>query len=130
MTLSEAVHVLGADSMSHAKAGLLYREKREKLRLQMVPGMPVGMRQNAQAELARLEAAWQIINAQPATPKKRRTRRNVPRRPAKVVPRGKPQTLGEAWDQVASAMPFPEPVLVVMVILVALLILVALVRYL
>ena len=42
---------------------LLYREKCRKLRLQMVPGMLAEVRQKAQAELATVEAAWQIIRA-------------------------------------------------------------------
>lgn len=130
MTLSQAYSVLGTNSRSHAKAQQLYRDKRQELRLQMVPGMPVKIRQNAQTELAQLEAAWQVINTRPATPKKRRTQKTVPGPPVKAVPQGKPQTLGDAWDQAASTMPFPEPVIVIVVILVALGILIALARYL
>jgi len=40
----------------------------------------------------------------------------------------KPQTLGEAWDQVASVMPFSEPVTATILILVLLITLTALLK--
>jgi len=127
MTQAEAYTVLGISSSARrSKAELLYQEKSKKLRLQMVPGMPVAIRQKAQAELARVDTAWQIVQAsrptrptstKPATTKPA-TRKTARPSPANVMPYRKPQTLAEAWEEVISLMPFSRPVAVMVLILV------------
>jgi len=130
MTKAEAYRVLGTSSSAgRSKAELLYQDKCRKLRLQMVPGMPVSARQSAHAELARINTAWQVIQAPgPArtATKKAATQRTARSSPASVLPYRKPRTLGEAWEQVASAMPFSEPVTAIILILVFLITIAAL----
>lgn len=121
MTKAEAYKVLGTSSSAgRSKAELLYREKCRTLRLQMVPGMPVAVRQNAQAELARIGAAWQVIQAPGAAQrakKKTAAKKAAGPTPTHIPPYRKPQTLGEAWGQVVAMMPFSEPVAAVVMIL-------------
>lgn len=128
MTKAEAYKTLGVGkSTSRSKAELVYREKCKELRSQLVPGVPTETRTKAGAELARLAAAWQTIRTEPAhktrTPKtataKSPPKPPRPERPA-VRPCQKPQTLGEAWEQVVSQMPFSEPVAVLILILMLL----------
>jgi hypothetical protein len=123
MTKAEAYRVLGtSSSASRSKAELLYQDKCRKLRLQMVPGMPVAARQSARAEMAKINTAWQAIQAPgPARATTRQataTPRTTRSSPATVLPYRKPRTLGEAWQQVVSMMPFSEPVTVIILILV------------
>ena len=139
MTQAEAYTVLGISSSTRrSNAEMLYQEKSKKLRLQMVPGMPVAIRQKAQAELARVDTAWQIVqaarptrptSAKPTTPKpaKRKTARPSP---ANVMPYRKPQTLGETWEEVISLMPFSRPVAVIVMILVFLITILSLLAHL
>ena len=130
MTKAEAYRVLGTSSSAdRSTAELLYQDKCRKLRLQMVPGMPVAVRHSAQAELARIDAAWQVIRAPgPARTATRQaaTPRNTRPSPASVPPYRKPQTLGEAWEQVVAVMPFSEPVTAIILILVFLITMAAL----
>jgi len=134
MTREEAYKALGVSrTAGRSKAEQLYRERCRKLRLQMVPGMPTTARQKAQAELARVDTAWQVLRAPgPATNTtgKPSTKRAARSSAANVVPHRTPQTLGEAWEQVASAMPFSEPVIAVVLILVLLVVILALVTHL
>ncbi len=131
MTKAEAYRVLGiSSSAGRSKAELLYQDRCRKLRLQMVPGMPVAARQSAQAELARIGAAWQVIRApgpaRTATKQATATPRTTRSSPASVPPYQKPQTLGEAWQQVVAVMPFSEPVMAIILVLVFLITIAAL----
>jgi len=134
MTQTEAYTVLGiSGSTRRSKAEILYQEKSKKLRLQMVPGMPVAIRQKAQAELARVDTAWQIVQAarptKPATTKAP-TRKTARPSPATVMPYRKPQTLAEAREEVISLMPFSRPVAVIVLILVFLMTILSLLTHL
>jgi len=136
MTQAEAYRVLGiSGSAKRSKAEILYQEKSKKLRLQMVPGMPVAIRQKARTELARVDTAWQIVqaarptSAKPATAKPA-TRKTARPSPATVMPYRKPQTLAEAWEEVISLMPFSKPVAVIVLILVFLITILSLLTHL
>lgn len=130
MTEADAYRVLGVSrSTDRSRPERLYLQKCRQLRLRMVPGMPVATRQKAQAELARVDAAWQVIRASgPAGPaaKKPAARKTATPSSPHALPYQKPQTLGEAWDQVASVMPFSESVTATVLILVSLITLTAL----
>jgi len=137
MTQAEAYRVLGISSSTRRpNAQLLYQEKCKKLRLQMVPGMPVAIRQKAQAELARVDTAWQIVqaarptrptSAKPVTAKPA-TRKKARPSPPNVIPYRKPQTLAEAWEQVVLLSPFSEAVTAVIMIAVFLLTIISLLK--
>lgn len=137
MTETDAYKVLGASrSVAQSRAERLYRQKRAQLRLQIVPGMPLATRQKAQAQLAELETAWQVLQvSRPA--RARRPTKKKPKPAARKAatpsrtprrPYPKPQTLGEAWEQVASMMPFSEPVTAIILILGLLATIMALLR--
>lgn len=141
MTQAEASRVLGiSPSFSPFRIEQAYREKQRQLRLKLIPGNPLADRQKAQAELARLTTAWQILQASPAAkpharkstskPASRKTARPkpIPVKPLPVNPHQKPQTLAEAWDLFIGLMPFPEPITVVLLIAVFLLTIVSFVR--
>jgi hypothetical protein len=122
MTKTEAYQILGiSKSAAYSKADLLYREKCKKLRLQIIPGMPVTVRQKALAELCSIETAWKTLQAHSSTkssnPKSSRKKAARPS-PVNVLPYTKPRTIAEAWEQVVSLMPFSRPVAVVIIIAV------------
>lgn len=130
MTKAEARTTLGiTGSANRSEAALVYEEKCKKLRLKMVPGMPEATRHKAYAELARLIAAWRILQPISAAPRRQRKRayRKPPiRRPVSKNSSQRPQTLGEAWEEVLSMMPFPEPVVAMVIIAVFLLVIASL----
>lgn len=132
MTKAEAHQILGTGgSVSRSKAELLYREKYKKLRLQMIPGMPVATRQKALAELARVDTAWKTLQAPgSAKPAAKRPATKKPARPrsGNVIPYRKPQTLAEAWEQVVALSPFSEAVTAIITITVFLLTIMSLLR--
>ena len=134
MTKAQAYRVLGmSSSVGRGRAELLYRQKCHELRLQMMPGMPAAARQKAQAKLAQVNAAWQVVRApSPAQTTARKTPRKQPTGPAPVhlTPYHKAQSPGKAWEQMASALPFPELVTVILVIVVLVLAIVTLLRHL
>ena len=125
MTKTEAYKIVGVSaSANRSKVELAYRGKCKKLRLKLIPGMPLATRRKAQTDLIKLTSAWQIIKALP--PRKARipmpaVRKATRRRPVVVNVYRKPQTLAEAWQQVLSLMPFSEPVAVVIIIMAILL---------
>jgi len=131
MTQAEAYIVLGVSrSASRSRKEQAYQEKQRKLRLKLVPGNPLADRRKAQAELARLTTAWQVLKASPtARPraKKPAPRKWTPPKPQPVPPQI-PQTLTEAWELLLDLMPFPKPVTVMLVIIVFLLTIVSLIR--
>lgn len=133
MTKAQAYKVLGTSSSAgRCRAELLYGEKCRKLRLQMMPGMPAEARQKAQAELATVDAAWQIIRASspaktPATQSARKP--TTGSSAANVTSRPRPQTPGQAWDPAASETPFSSPVMVIVAIAVLVLIVMALLTH-
>ena len=130
MTKTQAYKMLGTSSSAgRGRAELLYREKCRKLRLQMVPGMPAEVRQKAQAELAAVDAAWQIIRASsPAKTPPTKSARKPTTGPsaANVTSRPRPQAPAPAWDPAASETPFSSPVMVIVAIAVLVLIVMAL----
>jgi hypothetical protein len=130
MTKTEAYKMLGIGrSTSRTKAEQAYHAKCKELRSQMVPGLPAQTRTKAGAELAKLTTAWQIIKAAPTAkkPAKKSMPRQAPKsKPAAAKQHQAPQTLAEAWEEVVSQMPFPEPVMVIIVIAVLLLTLISL----
>ncbi len=130
MTRAEAYKTLGiTSSTSVYRAEQLYQEKCKKLRLQMVPGIPVTTRQKAHAEMALVDTAWQVLQTagptkhtatKPATPKPTAKKKTKP--PSTyTIPYQKPQTLAESWEQLISLMPFSRTVAVIVVITVFLL---------
>ena len=130
MTKEEAYKTLSiTGSTSVYKAEQLYQEKCKKLRLQMVPGMPVTTRQKAQAEMALIDTAWQVLQTagptkhtatKPATPRPAAKKKTKPPL-TYTIPHQKPQTLAESWEQLISLMPFSRTVAVIIVITVFLL---------
>jgi hypothetical protein len=130
MTEIEAYKVLGtSSSVGRSRTELLYQQKCRKLRLQMMPGMPAEVRQRAQAELAPVNAAWQIIRA--ASPAKIPTTKPAWKpttgpSTANVTSCRRPQIPGPAWAPAASEMPFSSPVMVIAAIAVLVLIVIAL----
>lgn len=129
MTKAQAYQVLGmSSSASYRRAELLYREKCRNLRLQMVPGMPAEVRQEAQAELARVDAAWQVIRTPSPTKTTRKAAKKQPAGPstANVASYRRPRTLGQAQGPAASVVPFSLPVIVILAIAVLILIVMAL----
>jgi hypothetical protein len=125
MTKTEARRTLGVtSSSSYSKTTLVYTEKCRKLRLQMVPGMPETIRHKAYNELAKLNTAFTTLKTAPSASNRQRKQtcyKPPTRRPAPVKPYKKPQTLGEAWEDVAALMPFSEPVVLIIIVVVALL---------
>lgn len=125
MTKTEACKLLDISiSATRPQAELAYRQKQKKLQLQLIPGMPPETRRKAQSELVRLDSAWQTLKTLPVQePIKIKPPRATPR-PKRSVPNleRKPNTLGEAWEQLSSTCPFPGPVLAVLLIVVFLLI--------
>jgi len=130
MTRAEAYRILGISrSVSRSSTVQAYRETQKKLRVKLIPGNSLVDRQKAQAELARVTTAWQILQTAPArkTRAKKPTRKKPPRvKPATVRPDPKPQTLAEAWELLTQLLPFSEPVIVIISIAVFLLIIVLL----
>jgi len=130
MTDPEARNILGISrSAGLETARRSYIEKRQKLQAQLLPGIPLATRRHAQAELCRLETAWQSIQAgrtakratSAKSPKRPTTRKKASRSaPGQPVPTQKPQTLGEAWEQFLSMMPFSRRVTAAVVIVVLL----------
>ena len=127
MTKAEAYKTLGIPMAAGPKtAETSYLEKRKKLQIQFLPGIPFATRQEAQTELIRIDAAWRTIQAShKATPKpaKKRAATGNPTKPfpARPVPYQKPQTLADAWEELISMMPFSRHVTVAILILVFLL---------
>jgi len=116
MTKAEAYRVLGTSrSVARFRAERLYQQKRRHLRLQMVPGMPVTVRQRAQAELAQLDAAWHVIAAAGPARSSPKTPRSSPPR---VSPRRKSPTVGAMGKRITSAMPYLALITAVMLALV------------
>ncbi len=102
MTKAEAYRILGASrSVARFRAERLYQQRCTQLRLRMVPGMPVAIRQRAQVELAQVDAAWRVITAAGATSSSARTPRTPP---ARVSPRRKQRTVVAMGKRIASAM--------------------------
>ena len=118
MTEVQARQILGITrSASRQKVQLAYEDKRRQLQRRLAPGMPVAVRQQAINDLTEIASAGEVLrvlsrnHARPTKPPQSR-----PRPPQ--VPTGTattPQTLGEAWDLVVSALPFSRPVNVVVV---------------
>ena len=131
MTKTEARQILGiSSSTNRSKAELLYQEKCKKIRLQMVPGMPVTTREKALAKLTSVNAAWETLQSpryKKPTTKKSPRKKTSKSSPVNVIPYRKPKTLAEAWEQLISLMPFSRPVAVVIIIAVFLLTLVSLI---
>lgn len=132
MTSAEAHKTLGiTSSTSHSKAELLYQEKCKKLRLQMVPGMPVTTRQKAHAEMALVDKAWQTL--QSTRPTNPTTAKPAARRKAPRDTKQKsgnpfwPQTTGQPLADFVSVMPLSKPV-VIAVFLLSILISISMVR--
>lgn len=132
MTKTEARKTLGiTSSTSRSRTELVYEEQCRKFRFQMVPGMAEATRHKAYGELAKLSTAWQTLQAAPTARRRRRKkahRNSSTRRPATANRSQGPQTLGDAWDEFASPMPFSEPVVVIIAVVVALLTLISLVK--
>ena len=122
MTKADAYRVLGTSrSVARSRAERLYQQKCRHLRLQMVPGMPVAVRQRAQAELAQLDAAWRVIAvAGPArsSTKKPTTPKTPKPSPPRVPPHRKSPTVGATGKRIASAMPYLAPITVAILALV------------
>jgi curved DNA-binding protein CbpA len=134
MTKAQAYQVLGlSSSADRSRAELLYRQKCRELRLQMMPGMPVAARQKAQAELARVDAAWQVLqapNPTRAAARKAANKQTTGPAPVRLTPSRKGQRLGETWVQMTSLLPFSEPVNLLILIMVLVLTLMALLSHL
>ena len=133
MTKVQAYRALGtSSSVGRRRAELLYREKCRKFRLQMVPGMPIEVRQKAQAELATVDAAWQVIRASdPAKARKTRSSRKPTACPsaASATPPHKQQTPGPTWGPAASETSFSSPAMGLVAMAVFILIIIALVAH-
>lgn len=122
MTKAEAYRFLGTSrSVARFRAERLYQQKCRHLQLQMVPGMPVAIRQRAQVELAQLDAAWRIITAagaarssakKPTTPKTPTSAR------PRVPPRRKSPAVVAMGKRITSAMPYLAIITAVMLALV------------
>ena len=129
MTKIEACKVLGISrSASSVKAEQAYLNIQKQLCLQLVPGNTLADRQKAQAQLAELTTAWQVLQK---SPHKSHTRKPAPKKPRKskpatVIPYPKPQTLAEAWELLVTLLPFPEPVIAILLCVIFLLVLIGL----
>ena len=127
MTKAEAHKILGIRSSTCLKAARnSYLDKRKRLQIQLLPGIPFAARQEAQAELIKIDAAWRTIQAgytATPTPAKKRSKRPKPTRPSTAWPAAyqKPQTLAEAWEGLISMMPFSRRVSIALLVLVFLL---------
>ena len=130
MTKAQAYRVLGTSgSAGRSRAELLYRQECHQLRLRMMPGMPAAARQSAQAELAKVDAAWRVLQASRPTkpPPQKPASAKMPRSvPANAKSPHEPQKRAKGYEGVTSVTPFSEPVTIIVVILVLLVALVAL----
>ena len=134
MTQAEACKVLGISrSVSPSRTEQAYQEKHRELRLKLIPGNPLADRQKAQAELARLTTAGQVLQvtltakSYPGKPVPKKTTRARPTRARPVINnRQKPQTLADAWELFVHLSPFHENVTMILLALMFLIVLIGL----
>ena len=93
MTKVDARKILGISSSAGLKpAGRAYRQKCQTFQLRMLPGYPCSDRQQAEAELVKLTAAWKIMQTKQPTKNKRT-------KPRATVNRQKPaKQSATIWD--------------------------------
>lgn len=137
MTKIEACKLLGISrSAGSAKAEQAYLKKHNELRYKLCPGNPKAGRQKAQADIAMLMTARDVFcgipSASKASPKKTNHRKTARPKPKKAKPAAavnnypKPQTLAEAWELLVTLLPFPEPVVAILLGVIFLLVLIGL----
>lgn len=122
MTRAEACITLGiSSSSSNSKAELVYKEKSKELQLQMVPGMPLETRQQAQTELVKVTSALHIVQiSSPSIPHqaKQKARRKTCSRPKQTPHRPFwPQKTGQPVADFVGSIPLPKKVVVLIFIL-------------
>ena len=113
MTKTEACKILRVSpSTSLAKKKQAYRQIQKSLQLKLIPGNSLTERRMAREQLGKIATAYQILQKSPAK-KKPAYKRTVATRPTPA----KPEALGELWDLLVSLMPFPEPVIALLLVL-------------
>ncbi|MCD4831699.1 MAG: hypothetical protein K8R02_07845 [Anaerohalosphaeraceae bacterium] len=121
MTKIEACKMLRVSpTASLAKKELAYRQMQKNLQLKLIPGNPITERRWAREQLSEITMAHQILQ------KPSGARKPVYKRPATWSTATKPETLGDSWDLFVSLMPFPEPVIVIFLVVVVMLVVVGL----
>lgn len=127
MTRTEACRTLGiSSSASNSKAELVYKEKCKELRLQIVPGMPLETRQQAQTELVKVTSALHTVQiSSPSIPHKakQKARRKTHSRARQTSHNPIwPQTTGQPVADFVGSIPLPKKVVVFIFILTMLIV--------
>lgn len=109
MTEEQARKILGIrGNCPEGKAEQIYHEKRKHFQRQLIPGMPTPVREKAQADLAMLSSAWEILQSTTG----RTWNAKLAIQPPSGKPNQKPQRLGDAWGEFFHLLPIPEPAVI------------------
>jgi len=112
MTKTKARKVLGISSSVGLKsAEQIYRKKCQKAQLRMRPGNTIQDRQKAEDTLLQLASAWNALITKPV-------KRTVKQQESidQTAVSNLPRNLADAWDNLFSALPLPQPVVVLLLI--------------
>ena len=121
MTKKEACKMLRVSpSASLAKKQQAYRQRQKALQLKLIPGNSLTERRIAREQLGRIAKAYQVLQKPPMQ------KRPVYKKTATRTTATKPETLADSWDLLASLIPFPEPVIAILLVVAMVLVVIGL----
>ncbi|NQV34142.1 MAG: hypothetical protein HQ515_15725 [Phycisphaeraceae bacterium] len=124
MTKTQARKILGISSSAGLKsAERIYRRECQKVQRHMMPGNTILERQKAQDTLLELTSAWHAMNTKPV---KRPVNRKRPVR--QTTAPNLPLDLAGAWDDLFAALPFPQPVVALLLMATVVMVVIFLLR--
>lgn len=122
MTKTEANRILGVPgSMPLNQAEQVYQQKRRQLQLQLMPGNPLSVRKNAQAELAVLTKAWQVFLSKNQAQKYKNPAKTPKPQQANVAPE-------DLRDLIFAGVKFSRPLVTLVIILIPVMCFLTLIR--